>query len=55
MTIKELNKIIEAYPDKTELEQTTKELFKTISSQAYQAGMVDGINQAMDILKKGSK
>ncbi len=49
MKLEEINKIIEEYPVKNELDKSVKELLKTISQRSFEAGINHGLDTAVKI------
>ena len=52
MKYSEIIKMIEGYPAKTELDRSVKELLKTTAQRAYSAGKMDGMNDAIEMVKR---
>lgn len=52
MTIKEVRALIAAYPVKSTLDQSVKDLLETVADRAYEAGQADGAMVMTEVMGK---
>jgi hypothetical protein len=49
MKLEEINKIIEEYPVKNEIDKSIKDLLKTISQRSFEAGVNHGLDTVVKV------